>query len=469
MIGTFSMKHRLSAVMVADMVGYSRLMEIDEVGVLSRQKIYRQQLIDPEIERNRGQIIKTTGDGMLVAFASVQDAVRCSLEIQSEMNRREFDESDERRIQYRVGINLGDVIFDANDIFGDGVNVAARLEGLAEPGGVCISDIVHQSVQDRIDAPFRDMGGQRVKNISRPIRVWQWTPNAPPERKAPEIAQQQRVKYCKSADGTHLAWASAGSGTPVLKAPNWLNHIEFEWASPVWGDFLSELSGACRLVRFDQRGNGLSDWDVDDFSEERMIDDMLAVADAAELERFGLFGISQGSAFCVRFATKYPERVRFLVLLGGYARGRMKRDDPEAERFYEASKAMVAGGWGSPNPVYRHFFTSAYMPDATSSESASFDEMQRVSTNPENALKIMEMNAYVDARMDARKVRVPTLVLHVKGDMAAPIKEGREMAREIQGAEFVELPGANHCMIRGHAGFDEFFSEIAPFLSEHGD
>lgn len=463
------MEQRLSAILAADMVGYSRLMEVDELGVLSRQKKHRRELIDPEITRRRGSIIKTTGDGMLASFESIQDAVECAVNIQKAMHLRETELDDDKRIRFRVGINLGDVIFDEGDIFGDGVNVAARLEGLAEPGGVCVSDIVHQAIQDRVDAPFRDMGGQRVKNISRPIRVWQWSPQAVPVRTAPEISLQQRVKFCKSADGTNLAWASTGEGAPVLKAPNWLNHIEYEWTSPVWGDFLSEMSKLCRLVRFDQRGNGLSDWDVEDISEDRMIDDMIAVADAAGLDRFGLFGISQGAAFSIRFAARHPDRVKFLVLLGGYVRGRMIREDPDAEQFYEAARAMVSAGWGSPNPVYRHFFTSSYMPDATPEEGASFDEMQRISASPETALRIMEMNAYVDARADAQRLNIPTLVLHVQGDMGAPISEGRETAREISTAEFVELPGANHCMIRGHPGFDEFFQEIEPFLKEHAD
>jgi class 3 adenylate cyclase/pimeloyl-ACP methyl ester carboxylesterase len=461
------MEQRLAAIMATDMVGYSRLMEIDEMGVLSRQKGYRRDLIDPEIARRRGQIVKTTGDGMIVSFASVKDAVSCAVRIQTEMRDLEDGMAEDRRIRFRVGINLGDVIFDDGDIFGDGVNVAARLEGLAEPGGLCVSDIVHQTVSDRVDATFRDMGGQRVKNISRPIRVWQWTPDAAPQRVAPDIALSQRVNYCTSADGTHLAWAATGSGLPVLKAPNWLNHIEYEWTSPVWGEFLSEFSKLCRLVRFDQRGNGLSDWDVEDISEDRMLDDMLAVADAAGLEQFGLFGISQGAAFSMRFAAKYPDRVKFLILLGGYARGRMMRDDPEAEQFYQASRAMVSAGWGSPSPVYRHFFTSAYIPDATKAEGDSFDEMQRISSRPETALRIMEMNAYVDAREAARSIRTPTLVLHAKGDMASPLTQGLEIARTIPGAGFVELPGANHCMIRGHPGFEEFFEEIGPFLGEH--
>ncbi|WP_170381621.1 alpha/beta fold hydrolase [Ruegeria atlantica] len=463
------MKQRLSAILAADMVGYSRLMEVDELGVLSRQKKYRRELIDPEITRRRGNIVKTTGDGMLATFESVQDAVQCAVKIQQVMSLNETELDDDQRIRFRVGINLGDVIFDEGDIFGDGVNVAARLEGLAEPGGVCVSDIVHQAIQDRIDAPFRDMGGQRVKNISRPIRVWHWSPKAAPAREVPEISLQQRVKFCNSADGTNLAWASTGEGVPILKAPNWLNHIEHEWTSPVWGDFLSEMSKLCQLVRFDQRGNGLSDWDVDDISEDRMIEDMVAVADASGLESFGLLGISQGSAFSIRFAARYPERVKFLVLLGGFLRGRMMREDAEAEQFYQAARAMVSSGWGSPNPVYRHFFTSSYMPDATPEEGASFDEMQRISASPEIALRILEMNAYIDASADAQSLKTPTLVLHSRGDMAAPISEGRKTARAIPTAEFIELPGANHCMIRGHPGFDEFFQEIEPFLKENSD
>ncbi|MEX0302929.1 MAG: adenylate/guanylate cyclase domain-containing protein, partial [Leisingera sp.] len=250
------MERRLTAVLVADMAGYSRLMEEDEEGVLTRQKLYRRELIDPQITSNHGHIVKTTGDGMLVEFASAHDAVRSALEIQKAMADREAEAAEQTRIRYRVGINIGDVVFDGDDIFGDGVNVAARLEGLAEPGGICISGIVHETVMDRLGESFRDMGSQRVKNISRPVRVWQWIPDAKPDRKAPEAALHQQVKYCTSSDGTHLAYSTIGTGPQVLKAPNWINHIEYEWQSPVWGQFLTEFSGNCSLTRFDQRGNG---------------------------------------------------------------------------------------------------------------------------------------------------------------------------------------------------------------------
>jgi class 3 adenylate cyclase/pimeloyl-ACP methyl ester carboxylesterase len=462
------MERRLAAVMAADMVGYSRLMEADEDGILARQKSHRKELIDPEINRCRGRIVKTTGDGMLAEFTSAQDAVRCAIDIQTGIIRRESEQDDERRIQYRVGVNLGDVVFDDDDIFGDGVNVAARLEGLAEPGGVCVSDIVHQTVLDRINEPFRDMGGQRVKNISRPIRVWQWTPNAAPERETPEVALKQRVQFTTSTDGTQIAWAGVGEGPPVFKAPNYLNHIEYEWTSPFWGPFLAEFARRNRLVRFDQRGNGLSDWDVERISPEAMLEDMEAVVAAAGLERFALFGISQGTAFSVSYAVKHPEKVSCLILLNGFMRGRRARGSAEDESFYNAAQMMIREGWGSTNPIYRNFFTSSFLTEAPQEIKDSFDELQRISCSAENVMRINDMNSLIDNSDLARQVRVPTLVLHITGDNQVPVSEGRLTARLIPGAQFVELPGNNHVALEGYPCFDMFFDEVRAFLAEHG-
>ena len=171
-------ERRLAAVLAADVVGYSRLMGVDEAGTHARLKALRQDLIDPKIAEHRGRVVKRTGDGALVEFASAVDAVRCAVEIQQVMAARNQDVSEVQRIEFRVGINLGDVIVEEGDIFGDGVNVAARLEALAQPGGVCISDVVHQMVRARLDLAFEDLGEQRVKNIAQPLRVWQWTHDA---------------------------------------------------------------------------------------------------------------------------------------------------------------------------------------------------------------------------------------------------------------------------------------------------
>ncbi|MDX1402665.1 MAG: adenylate/guanylate cyclase domain-containing protein, partial [Kiloniellales bacterium] len=168
------MERRLAAVLAADMVGYSRLMAKDEAGTIARQKRHRADLIDPKIAQYGGRIVKTTGDGLLVEFASVVDAVQCSLEIQAAMPKREADQSEDRRIRYRIGINLGDIVLDGEDILGDGVNVAARLEGLADPGGVMISDGVYQNIQGKLQVSFQDLGLLSLKNMERKVRAWKW-------------------------------------------------------------------------------------------------------------------------------------------------------------------------------------------------------------------------------------------------------------------------------------------------------
>ena len=167
-----SVERRLAAILAADMVGYSRLMEADETGTLARLRTHRLELIDPAIAKNKGRIIKTTGDGMLVEFQSVTEAVQCAVEVQERMARRNADVAPARWIQFRIGINLGDVIVDGDDILGDGVNVAARLETLAAPGGICVSAAVRDQVGTRLDLAFTDLGEQAVKNIARPIHAY---------------------------------------------------------------------------------------------------------------------------------------------------------------------------------------------------------------------------------------------------------------------------------------------------------
>src|SRR5271169_5433747 len=163
---------RLAAILAADVAGYSRLMGADEEGTLDRLKRHRRQLIDPKITEHRGRIVKTTGDGILVEFASVVEAVRCAAEFQRAMVDRDSELAEDQRVMFRVGINLGDIIVDDDDIFGDGVNIAARLEALAEPGGICISRTVRDQIRDKLPYPLDDLGEQSVKNIARPVRVY---------------------------------------------------------------------------------------------------------------------------------------------------------------------------------------------------------------------------------------------------------------------------------------------------------
>ena len=458
------MQRRLAAILVADMANYSRLMEADEEEVLTRQRQYRNVLIDPMMQNNRGRIVKTTGDGLLAEFASVGDAVRCALDIQTGMIDLERDRQEDRRIRYRIGINVGDVAVEDNDIFGDDVNVAARLEQMAEPGGLCISDIVYQMIHSRIPEGFVDLGSQSVKNISRPIRVWQWTPQArAPFRVADDTARSQQVEFCIAPDGTQLAYATVGQGPAVLKAPNWLNHLEYDWSSPIWGPLMQDISRHNQLVRFDQRGNGLSDWEPPEVSETAMLHDMETVVAAAGLKRFAIFAASQGCAFAVRYATEHRDRVSCIVMLGGYARGALKRGSSEQIAMHEAMNGIIRHGWGSANPAYRNLFTESLLPDATTAQKAGFDELQRVATSAENAASINDMNASVDVTDLARTLKVPVLVLHSQGDMRVPLEEGRRMAALIPGARFQTLPGNNHMVVSGTPAYDMFLREFHRF------
>jgi len=463
-------ERRLAAILVTDMVGFSRLMERDESGTISRQKLHRSELIDPKIAQFHGRIVKTTGDGLLVEFVSVVDAVKCAVAIQEAVEKGEADSPEVTRIQYRIGINLGDVVVEGNDIFGDGVNVAARLEGICEPGGVCISNIVYQSVENKVNAEFDDLGNQTVKNISRPVRVWQWrigdVSGVVSEETRGWSPGNQDVRFCTSPDGVQIAYALVGSGPPLVKAPNWMSHLEYDWKSPVWRHLMQELASDRTLIRFDQRGNGLSDWRVDDISFDRFVQDLETVVDAVGLDRFPLLGISQGCAISVAYAVRNPERVSALVLYGGYSRGRKNvGSEVEAEKA-DAYATMIRHGWGQDNPSFRQLFTSAFMPDATPDQVNWFNELQRVSAAPEVAARIQSANDNMDVSKLLPQVHVPTLVLHVREDGIVPFEEGRRLAASIPNARFVSLEGRNHLMLEDEPAWTRFVTEVQNFLNQ---
>jgi class 3 adenylate cyclase/pimeloyl-ACP methyl ester carboxylesterase len=466
-------ERRLAAVFVTDMVGFSRLMEIDERGTLDRQRAHRVDLIDPLIKQHHGRIVKTTGDGMLTEFVSVVDAVDCAIAIQESMTIREATTSTDSRIQYRIGINLGDVVVDEDDIFGDGVNIASRLEGICRPGGVCISDVVYQSVEHRMDTTFQDLGPQSVKNISRPIHAWQWepthSPDAPPDAPQAWDPDTQEIKFTTSADGVTIAYASVGSGPPLVKAPNWMNHLQYDWKSPVWRHLMQELSRSRTLVRFDQRGTGLSDREVDEMSHDAFVHDLERVVDAVGLERFPLLGISQGCAISVSYAYQNPGRVSGLILYGGYAQGSMNRGTTESKDLAEAKLAIIRHGWGRDDPSFRQFFTNGFMPEATPDQMKWFNDLQRVSTEGEMAMRIAKANNQVDVTDIVPSVDVPTLVLHVREDGEVPFEQGRLMASLLPNARFVPLEGRNHLMLEDEPAWTRFVEEVQGFLRELDD
>lgn len=285
---------------------------------------------------------------------------------------------------------------------------------------------------------------------------------------APEtlaFVMEQQIRFCKDRDGVTLAWATSGRGPPLLKAANWLSHLEHDWRSPVWKPVLERLGRHHTLVRYDERGCGLSDRDVEDISFEAWVRDLETVVDAVGVERFPILGISQGGPIAIAYAVRHPDRVSRLILYGTYARGRLRRDPtPAAVEEAEMLVQLVRIGWGKDIDAYRRVFASLFWPEASPEQIKAFVELQRISASPDTAARIVEGFDRVDVSELAPEVRAPTLVLHVEGDARIPFEEGRRVASLITGASFVTLPGVNHVIAPGDPGFEPFFEALDEFL-----
>ena len=282
----------------------------------------------------------------------------------------------------------------------------------------------------------------------------------------PAKVLDQEIRFCKSADGTRIAYATVGAGPPLIKTANWLNHLDFDWESPVWRHVFHGLADGRTLIRYDARGNGLSDWDVEDFSIERQVEDLEALVDSTGLDRFPLFGLSQGCAISVVYAARYPERVSRLILVGGYARGWNSIGRDDVVRQTHAMMTLVGIGWGKDNPAFRQMFTSLFMPDAPPENQSWFNELQRITTTGKNAVKLMQASGDVDITATLAEVRAPTLVMHCKNDMRIPFESGRELAIGIPGARFVSLDSKNHLPPATDPAWPVMLREINDFLSD---
>lgn len=326
-MGQENVTRKLTAILYADVVDYSRLTGEDEEGTHQRLGAALDLISDATKDKG-GQVVHYAGDAVLADFGSVVSAVDCAVSIQRQFAENNAGVPDDKRLQFRIGVNLGEVIVDRGDIYGDGVNIAARLQSLADPGGIWVSDKVHQEVRNKLDLGFEDMGPQEVKNIAAPVRAYsvRLDGGGPTTEAGVTGAQimQQEIRFCMTSDGVSIAYSTVGQGPPLVKAGNWLNHLEYDWQSPVWSHLLHDLAMDFQLVRYDPRGTGLSDWNVDDISFEAWVSDLESVVDAAGLDRFSLLGISQGCPVSIAYAVRHPERVANLVLYGGSARGKNK-------------------------------------------------------------------------------------------------------------------------------------------------
>jgi class 3 adenylate cyclase/pimeloyl-ACP methyl ester carboxylesterase len=464
-----STNRRLAAILAADISGYSRLMGEDEAATVRDLKAH-QAVVLPLVGRYGGRIIDTAGDGILAEFPSVINATECAVEIQTIMAARNESVPESRRMRFRIGINLGDVIHDETRIYGDGINVAARLEGIAEPGGICISRQVFDQVSRSIKADFQALGPRTLKNIAQPVDVFAIAPAAGgvrPGVTAPNAVDlQQNVRFCTAPDGVQLAYSMIGQGPPLMKTGNWMTHLEFDLESPIWRHLYRELAKDHTLVRYDARGNGLSDRTVDEISFDAFVSDLETVVDATGLTRFALLGISQGCAISIAYAVRHPERVSHLILYGGFALGWNKRARTAAQKEEDAAMlTLMRVGWGKENAAFRQLFTSQFIPGGTKEQADWFNELQRITVSGEVAARIYEANGETDVTALLPRVSVPTLVLHTRDEARIPFEAGRRMAAGIPGARFITLQGRNHIFLETEPAFGQFLEHTRSFLA----
>lgn len=283
----------------------------------------------------------------------------------------------------------------------------------------------------------------------------------------PDNEPHQEIRFCRAADGVRIAYARSGNGPPLVKAANWLNHLEYDWESPIWGHFLRGLSQDHQLLRYDARGNGLSDWEIDRLSLDDWVSDLECVVDAAGYDRFPLLGVSQGCAISIGYAVRHPERVSHLVLYAGFPAGAYARDEDPAEiERRRAMTTLMRLGWGEPTAAFRQLFTSMFIPGATAQQATAFNELQRRTTTPQNAARYYEASGHLDVRSLLAEVKCPTVVLHPRGDANVSIELGRRMAAGIPGARFVPLAGENHLFLEGEPAEARFFEEMRRLLAE---
>lgn len=283
----------------------------------------------------------------------------------------------------------------------------------------------------------------------------------------PETHQaEQDIRFVNSTGGTKIAYARSGSGPGLIRVGHWLSHLELDWQSPVWRPFLEALGKTHTLFRYDQRGTGLSSREFEGLGIDEFVDDLAAVADASQLEKFPLFAASQAVPVAIKYAAKFPERVSHLILYGGYAEGRAFRQPSQCDVDEQTVLSLIKAGWGQPEHTFAKAFTSLFMPDGTTEQIDSFTRMQRESASPETAVRLRQLVDRFMVRDLLPKITAPTLVMHSRGDVIHPIDQGRILASEIPNARFIMLDSNNHIPVPQDPAWKVLLQAIEVFLGK---
>ena len=476
-------ERRLLAIMFTDVVGYTALTERDEAAAVRVRERHR-DLVRTLVDQFDGELVDATGDESLSIFPSALRAVDCALALQGAV-RSHPD------LRLRIGIHLGDVLRRDDEVIGEGVNVAARVRPLAEPGGICVSEPVYQLVRSRPHVAGRSLGPQQLKNVAEAVEVYALTdrgaaepaPKRRPRRalamaaavlalvgvvlfayRGPVLAWvtlraplllgpsvEQQVGFTKTSDGVRIAYATSGEGPPVVVSVAWATHLTEGLGSPLYdqGGAIAYHSRDHLVVRYDARGFGLSQRDVDDVGLDARVRDIEAVVDALDLERFAVFGISSGGPGAIAYAHRHPERVSHLVLAStGAGTGSV----PEAERnadeavwiadeaVWTARMNLFRRDWDSPDT--RAMMAERLASGAPNAVRRVLMHFLRVSANGPQVADFMKASVSLDVSREARELRVPTLVVTGSEDFMRA--QSRIAAALIPGARLEILEGAGH-------------------------
>jgi len=450
-MATQEVKRKLAAILSADVKGYSRLMGEDEKETVRTLNAYKEVMANL-IQQHRGRVVDAPGDNLLAEFGSVVDAVGCAVDIQKELKTRNAEVPENRRMEFRIGVNLGDVIEEGDKIFGDGVNIAARLESLSEAGGICISGTVYDQVENKVSLGYEYLGEQPVKNIAKPVRVYRVLMES--GTFAPAKIIDQQIQFCTTVDGVRIAYALVGHGPFLVFPPGWISHLQLQWEHPFTREYLEKGTRNQTFLFYDKHGCGLSERNRTEFTLESEVRPLEAVIDHLKLKRFALFGFSQAGPIAIAYAVKYPRRVSHLILFDSYARG----GAITTEEFKKSFTSLIRSAWGVGSKALADMF----LPGADVSALNWSMRLQREAATPEMAAKLLDLTFNLNVTDLLPRLRVPTLVIHRKGSKAIPFNLGREMASMIPNSRFIPLEGSVHIPFFGDA--DAVLRIIGEFL-----
>lgn len=481
-------ERRLVAIMFTDVVGYTAAVGLDEAkGLRLRER--HTGLVKEALARFGGEFVEETGDETLSIFPSSVAAVQAALAIQESLSQNE-------ELSVRIGIHVGDILLREGRLVGDGINVAARIRPLAAPGQICVSERAYEDVRNKPGIHARSLGRKTFKNVDRPIVVYVVEESAARVGRVAsrrrrrlavaamlllvagslaflfrqevfgallrsgwvpvELPYEKEIRFTTSPDGVRIAYATAGSGPPVVIVRGWFTHLER--GVNAW---VRELMGRHRVIFYDCRGMGLSDAHLRDYSLAARMGDLEAVIDAVGLDRFALFGDSAGGPVAIAYAAEHPGEVTRLLLYGTYA-----HVDDDLYQRWGAVEAVVRSGWELESGPFRAIFANIFLPDASPLMITAATELSRVASTPDDAAEFIRQGREFDVRSQARRIGAPTLVVHRRGDQVVPLETGREIASTVPGARFVVLEGRNHLILPGDPQREAFIALAEGFLGD---